>query len=83
MPIDFSLLSGEEFEMLCRDLLESLGVEIVEDVARGPDGKNDLIIKYSVKDILGRNQTCKLLVRCRGQHISNFDVDSYYGEFFK
>jgi len=28
MPIDYSGLSGEDFEFFCRDLMESLRIEI-------------------------------------------------------
>ena len=65
MPIDFSQLTGEEFEFFCRDLLESLGVQILEGPARGPDGKKDIIIQYKIKDVIGRENQYKLLVQCK------------------
>lgn len=70
MPIDFSSLSGEDFEFFCRDILESLRIEIVEGPSRGPDGKKDLIISYSVKDEIGRKKNYTLLVQCKNKAIS-------------
>lgn len=67
MPIDFSRLSGEEFEFFCRDLLESLGVQILEGPARGPDRKKDLIIQYKIKDVIGREKQYKFLVQCKNK----------------
>ena len=67
MPIDFSVLTGEEFELLCRDLLDSLGIQIIDGPARGSDRKKDMIIQYTVKDKLGRLQTYKLLVQCKNK----------------
>ena len=74
MPIDFSSLSGEDFEFFCRDLLEALRIEIVEGPSRGPDGKKDLIISYSVKDVIGRKKNYKLLVQCKNKAISKKSV---------
>ena len=74
MPIDFSSLSGEDFEFFCRDLLESIGIEIVEGPSRGPDRKKDLIIRYSVKDVIGRHQNYKFLVQCKNKAISGKSV---------
>ncbi len=67
MPIDFSILTGEEFELLCRDLLDSLGIQIIEGPARGSDRKKDMIIQYTVKDKIGRLQKYKLLVQCKNK----------------
>lgn len=74
MPIDFSSLSGEDFEFFCRDLLESLGILIVEGPSRDPDGKKDLIIRYSVNDVIGRKKNYKLLVQCKNKAISKKSV---------
>jgi len=74
MPIDFSNLSGEDFEFFCRDLLESLGILIVEGPSRGPDRKKDLIIRYSVEDKIGRIKDYKLLVQCKNKAISKKSV---------
>lgn len=74
MPIDFSQLSGEEFEFFCRDLLESLGVQILEGPARGPDSKKDLIIQYKIKDVIGREEQYKFLVQCKNNAKSQKSV---------
>ncbi len=74
MPINFSSLSGEDFEFFCRDLLESLRIEIMEGPSRGPDGKKDLIISYSVKDVIGRKKNYTLLVQCKNKAISEKSV---------
>ncbi len=74
MPIDFSQLTGEEFEFFCRDLLESLGVQILEGPARGPDGKKDIIIQYKIKDVIGREKQYKLLVQCKNNAKSQKSV---------
>ncbi len=75
MPIDFSQLTGEEFEFFCRDLLESLGVQILEGPARGPDGKKDIIIQYKIKDVIGREKQYKLLVQCKNNAKSDVEND--------
>lgn len=74
MPIDFSQLSGEEFEFFCRDLLESLGVQILEGPARGPDSKKDLIVQYKIKDVIGREEQYKFLVQCKNNAKSQKSV---------
>lgn len=74
MPIDFSQLSGEEFEFFCRDLLESLGVQILEGPARGPDSKKDIIIQYNIKDVIGREEQFKFLVQCKNNAKSQKSV---------
>ena len=74
MPIDFSQLSGEDFEFFCRDLLESLGSQILEGPARGPDSKKDLIIQYKIKDVIGREEQYKVLVQCKNNAKSQKSV---------
>ncbi len=74
MTIDFSQLTGEEFEFFCRDLLESLGVQILEGPARGPDAKKDMIIQYKIKDVIGREKQIKLLVQCKNNAKSQKSV---------
>ncbi len=74
MPIDFSQLSGEEFEFFCRDLLESLGIQILKGPARGPDRKKDLIIQYNMKDVIGREEQYKFLVQCKNNAKSQKSV---------
>ena len=74
MSIDFSQINGEEFEFFCRDLFESLGVEILSDPSRGPDGKKDLIIRQSVEDIIGRKESYTLLVQCKNKAVSQKSI---------
>ena len=74
MPIDFGQLSGEEFEFFCRDLLESLGVQILEGPARGPDSKKDLIIQYKIRDVIGREEQYEVLVQCKNNAKSQKSV---------
>ena len=42
MPIDFTQIDPEEFELLCEDLLRALGFSIEAQVARGPDLGKDI-----------------------------------------
>ena len=65
MSIDFSQISGEDFEYFCRDLLESLDIEILSGPSRGPDGKKDLIIRISEEDKIGRKKSYTYLVQCK------------------
>ncbi|MHA1150720.1 MAG: restriction endonuclease [Promethearchaeota archaeon] len=74
MPIDFSNITGEEFELFCRDLLESLGLDIIEGPARGSDRKKDMIIRYTQKDKIGRIQDYILLVQCKNKSKSQKSV---------
>jgi hypothetical protein len=40
MPVDFTQIeTGEDFELLCEDLLQAMGFTIVEKVALGVDGQ--------------------------------------------
>jgi hypothetical protein len=42
MPVDFTQIeSGEDFELLCEDLLQAMGFTIVEKVALGVDGHSE------------------------------------------
>lgn len=74
MPIDFSILTGEAFELLCRDLLESLGIDIIDGPARGPDQKKDMIIHYTLKDKIGRIQKYEFLVQCKNKAASQKSI---------
>lgn len=45
MLIDLTQIeSGEEFELLCEDLLQAMGFSIEAKVARGPDLGKDIIV---------------------------------------
>ena len=65
MPIDFTQIeSGEDFELLCEDLLEAMGFTIVEKVARGPDLGKDIIATKTTIDA-GFDETHHYLVECK------------------
>jgi len=66
MPIDFTRIeSGEEFELLCEDLLQAMGFTIVQPPARGQDGGKDLIVSETVKDKMGFTEKRKTVVQCK------------------
>jgi hypothetical protein len=44
MPVDFTTIeSGEDFELLCEDLLQAMGFAIEAKVARGPESGRGLL----------------------------------------
>jgi hypothetical protein len=53
MPIDFTQIDPEEFELLCEDLLQAMGFSIEAQVARGPDLGKDIIATQTVTDPTG------------------------------
>jgi hypothetical protein len=66
MPIDFTTIkSGEDFELLCEDLLQSMGFTIDAKVARGPDLGKDIVATRTVTDTLGFSETHRYLVECK------------------
>jgi formylglycine-generating enzyme required for sulfatase activity len=66
VPIDFTQIeSGEEFELLCEDLLQAMGFSIVQPPARGPEGGKDLIISEIVRDRMGFTEERKTLIQCK------------------
>jgi formylglycine-generating enzyme required for sulfatase activity len=66
MPIDFTQIeSGEEFELLCDDLLQAMGFSIEAKVARGPDLGKDIIAAQTVTDRAGFSETHRYLVECK------------------
>ena len=66
MYIDFKLIeSGEDFELLCEDLLRSMGYQIVAKVARGPDLGRDLIVSLKQIDPAGFDEEHRYLVECK------------------
>ncbi len=75
MYIDFSLIEGgENFELLCEDLVQSMGYKIEEKVSRGPDGGKDIIAVYSIKDPAGFSETHRYLIECKHFAVSNKSV---------
>jgi formylglycine-generating enzyme required for sulfatase activity len=83
MPIDFTQIeSGEDFELLCEDLLQAMGFTIIQSPARGPEGGKDLIVGEVVKDKVGLIEQRKWLVQCKhyaksGKAVSFSDVANY------
>jgi len=66
MPVDFKQIKeGEDFELLCEDLLRAMGFTIVQSPARGQDGGRDLIVGEPVKDIMGIAEQPQWLVQCK------------------
>ncbi len=73
---------GEDFELLCRDVLESIGAKIVSEPTRGPDQKKDLIIEVESQDPLGNKSTLKYLVQCKHKAHSGKSVyENEIGDF--
>ncbi|SIQ03344.1 restriction endonuclease [Halanaerobium kushneri] len=84
MSINFKRISsdGEDFELLCRDLLESKGIEVISQPSRGPDLKKDFIIKMKTKDKIGRKEEITYLVQCKHKAHSGKSVyESEIGNF--
>jgi len=83
MPIDFTQIkSGEDFELLCEDLLRAMGFTIVQSPARGSDAGVDLIVSETVKDTMGFSEERKSLVQCKhyahsGKAVPFADVANY------
>jgi formylglycine-generating enzyme required for sulfatase activity len=66
MPIDFTQIeSGEDFELLCEDLLQAMGFTIEAQVARGPDLGRDIIATKTITDDVGILDTHRYLVECK------------------
>ena len=84
MSIDFKRLSkdGEDFELLCRDLLESFGAKIISAPSRGPDQKKDLIVELESKDNIGTCESVRYLVQCKHKAHSGKSVyETELGDF--
>jgi len=83
MPVDFTQIqSGEDFELLCEDLLRAMGFTIVQSPARGSDAGVDLIVSETVKDTMGFTEERKSLVQCKhyahsGKAVPFADVANY------
>ena len=61
MPVDFTQIeSGEDFELLCEDLLQAMGFTIVEKVARGPDQGKDIIVNLGATEAVARQRPFSL-----------------------
>jgi len=82
MPIDFTQIeSGEDFELLCEDLLRAMGFAIEAKVARGPDLGKDIITTQTVTDRAGFSETHRYLIECKhhakgGKSVREEDIGS-------
>jgi len=66
MPIDFTQIeTGEDFELLCEDLLRAMGFTIEAKPARGPDLGKDIIATKTVPDDAGFDDTHRYLIECK------------------
>ena len=66
MPIDFTQIqSGEDFELLCEDLLQAMGFTVEAKVARGPDLGKDIVAVRTTTDPAGFSETHRYLVECK------------------
>lgn len=84
MTINYKKLDvdGEDFELLCRDVLESYGVSIVSEPTRGPDQKKDLVIEITSQDVLGNSEKIKYLVQCKHKaHGGRSVLETDIGDF--
>jgi formylglycine-generating enzyme required for sulfatase activity len=74
MPIDFTCIDPEDFELLCEDLLQAMGFTIEAKVARGPDRGKDIIATRTIPDPAGFAETHRYLVECKHYAISGRSV---------
>lgn len=75
MYLDFSTIkTGEDFELLCEDLLATMGFAIVSKPARGPDRGRDIIAVQTLIDGVGIQESHRYLVECKHYAVSNKSV---------
>jgi hypothetical protein len=73
--LDFTIIeSGEDFEMLCEDLLKSMGFIITRRFSRGSDQGADLIVQKKYEDALGYVDSLRIMVECKHYAKSNRSV---------
>lgn len=66
MSINFDRINtGDNFELLCRDVLKSKGINILSNPAVGPDQGKDILIEVESKDDLGSNEKLIYVVQCK------------------
>lgn len=80
--LDFTHLSPEEFELLCEDILRSLGFTIESRPARGPDKGKDIIATRYVTDLIGNVEEERYLVECKhfsksGKSVQGSDIGNF------
>jgi hypothetical protein len=80
--IDFKQIkTGEDFELLCEDLLREMGYTIEASVSRGPDMGRDIIASKTVLDEMGFTEDYRYLVECKhyaksGKSVQEADIGS-------
>jgi len=57
--------SGEDFELLCEDLLQAMGYTVEASVSRGPDLGRDIIVSKTVTDEMGFTESYRYLIECK------------------
>lgn len=75
MSIDYTTIkTGDDFELLCRDVLKFKGINILSEPSVGPDQGKDILIEVNSRDALGNQETLKYVVQCKHNAISNKSV---------
>lgn len=78
--IDFSQIStGENFELLCEDLLQAMGYTLESTVSRGPDLGRDIIVSKRVRDEMNFDDDYRYLIECKhyaksGRSVQEVDI---------
>jgi len=73
--LDFTLIkTGEDFELLCEDLLQAMKFRIDSRPGRGPDQGKDIIAIREVRDDLYGLQEQRFLVECKHHAVSGQSV---------
>jgi hypothetical protein len=65
VPVDFTLIDAEDFELLCEDLLRTMGFVIEASVARGPDLGKDIVASLTIGDPAGFSEMHRYLIECK------------------
>lgn len=75
MYLDFTTIkTGENFELLCEDLLQCMGFEIESKPARGPDRGRDIIASKTLDDGAGIKDKHRYLIECKHHAVSGKSV---------
>ena len=76
------IASGEDFELLCEEVLRTKGLRFHKRVSRGPDSGADIIAVHSSIDELGFTVKARILVECKHYARSGRSVrESQVGSF--
>ena len=73
--------SGEDFELLCEDLLQAMDYTVEASVSRGPDLGRDIIVSKTVTDEMGFTESYRYLIECKhyargGKSVREADIGS-------